>query len=84
MRAAYRIGYSILDKAAFFLNAYLGLGHKPTQVSFRSVWYEPKGHASYTNASSTARTGRCGVYFGYQRIFSKRASASSPNPTLMP
>src|SRR5690606_18980409 len=37
--------YSILDKAAFFLNAYFELGHKPKNVSFRSVWYESKGTA---------------------------------------
>lgn len=43
MRAAFRVAYSLLDKIAFFLNAYLGLGHKPKQVSFRSVWYEANG-----------------------------------------
>jgi LA2681-like HEPN len=43
MRMAFRVAYSLLDKIAFFLNSYLGLGHKPKQVSFRSVWYEAKG-----------------------------------------
>lgn len=43
MRAAFRIGYSLFDKIGFFLNAYLAIGRKPTQVSFRSIWYEPKG-----------------------------------------
>jgi tetratricopeptide (TPR) repeat protein len=43
VRAGFRIAYSLLDKIAFFLNSYLGLGHKPKQVSFKSVWYEPKG-----------------------------------------
>ena len=43
MRAAFRVFYSLLDKISFFLNHYLQLGHKPKSVSFRSVWYEPKG-----------------------------------------
>jgi hypothetical protein len=43
MRTAFRIAYSLLDKIAYFLNTYLALGHKPKQVSFRSVWYEAKG-----------------------------------------
>jgi hypothetical protein len=43
MRAAFRVAYSILDKAGFFINAYFGLGHKLNQVTFRSVWYEAKG-----------------------------------------
>lgn len=41
LRMAFRAAYSILDKIAFFLNAYAGLNHKHLQrVSFRSVWYE--------------------------------------------
>jgi tetratricopeptide (TPR) repeat protein len=43
MRAAYRLAYSLLDKIAFFLNAYYELGHNPRRVNFRSVWYEAKG-----------------------------------------
>lgn len=41
VRMAFRAAYSILDKVAFFLNAYAGFGHKDLhRVSFRSVWYE--------------------------------------------
>jgi len=43
VRAAFRMSYSLLDKISFFLNHYLQLGHKPKNVSLRSVWYEPKG-----------------------------------------
>jgi hypothetical protein len=45
MRAAFRLAYSLFDKIGFFLNDYFSLGHKPRQVSFRSVWYESKGSA---------------------------------------
>ena len=43
MRASFRLGYSLFDKISFFLNHHLQLGHKPKKVTFRSVWYEPKG-----------------------------------------
>ena len=43
VRAAFRMSYSLLDKISSFLNHYLQLGHKPKNVSFRSVWYEAKG-----------------------------------------
>ena len=39
-KAAFRIGYSILDKVAFLLNEYAALGHKHRDVYFRTVWYQ--------------------------------------------
>jgi tetratricopeptide (TPR) repeat protein len=39
VRIAFRMAYSLLDKVAFFLNHYLGLGIKEWQVSFKSLWY---------------------------------------------
>lgn len=46
MRAAYRLAYSLLDKIAYFINAYFELGHNPRRVNFRSVWYEAAGARS--------------------------------------
>ncbi len=43
MRAAFRITYSLFDKIGYFLNSYLDIGRNPTQVSFRTIWYEPRG-----------------------------------------
>ncbi|HET9639597.1 MAG TPA: LA2681 family HEPN domain-containing protein [Allosphingosinicella sp.] len=43
LRLGYRAAYSLFDKIAYFINSYWSVGHKPTQVSFRSVWYEVKG-----------------------------------------
>ncbi|MGE0186543.1 MAG: LA2681 family HEPN domain-containing protein [Hyphomonadaceae bacterium] len=41
VRMAFRAAYSILDKVAFFLNAYTAFGHKDLhRVSFRGVWYK--------------------------------------------
>ncbi len=40
VKAAYRIVYSLFDKVAFFLNAYLDLKLEAKSVYFRSIWYE--------------------------------------------
>jgi LA2681-like HEPN len=40
IKATYRIAYSLFDKVAFFLNAYLSLRIDATKIYFRSVWYE--------------------------------------------
>lgn len=39
VKAAFRIGYSVFDKIAYFLNAYLDLGIAKTNVYLRSLWY---------------------------------------------
>lgn len=38
-KLAFRALYSLFDKIAFFVNAYLGLGIPEDRVSFRSLWY---------------------------------------------
>ena len=43
VKSAYKYAYSLFDKIAFFLNHYLELGIKPSQVSFRSIWREKNG-----------------------------------------
>ncbi len=42
VKAAYRIAYSLFDKAAYFLNAYLRLSIPERQVSFRTFWYNKR------------------------------------------
>lgn len=39
VKAAYRLAYSLFDKIAFFLNAYLDLKIDESRVYFRGVWY---------------------------------------------
>jgi hypothetical protein len=43
VKLAFRMAYSLLDKAAFFLNRYMGLGIPEHKVNFRSVWREKEG-----------------------------------------
>lgn len=40
LKYAFRSAYSILDKVAVFLNAYLDLGLPPHKVTLRTVWFE--------------------------------------------
>jgi tetratricopeptide (TPR) repeat protein len=40
MKLAFRSCYSLLDRIAFLLNAYLGLAIPEKRVSFRGLWYE--------------------------------------------
>lgn len=40
VKIAFRIAYSLLDKLAYFLNHYLGLGIPEKRVSFRTIWRE--------------------------------------------
>ena len=49
MKLAFRATYSIFDKIAYFLNAYMKLGIPETQVNFRSVW------STKVNKSTTLR-----------------------------
>jgi hypothetical protein len=41
IKTAFRTAYSLLDKVAYFVNDYWGLGVKATGVYFRSIWIEP-------------------------------------------
>lgn len=45
VKAAFRLGYSIFDKIAYFLNHYLVLGVTEYRISFRAIWRE-KGAGS--------------------------------------
>lgn len=40
LKLSFRSAYSLLDKIAFFLNAYLGLGIPEKRVSMRGMWFE--------------------------------------------
>lgn len=46
LRLSFRSAYSLLDKTAVFLNAYLELGHAIHDVSFKSVWYDRRNKRS--------------------------------------
>jgi tetratricopeptide (TPR) repeat protein len=39
-KVAFRSAYSLLDKIAFFTNAYMGLGIPEKRIYFKSLWYD--------------------------------------------
>lgn len=43
LKLAFRMSYSVLDKVAFFLNKYLGLGIPEREVKFRTLWFKKHG-----------------------------------------
>lgn len=43
VKSAFKGFYDILDKIAFFINDYLGLGIREEKIDFRMVWYSGKG-----------------------------------------
>lgn len=40
VKAAFRMGYALFDKIAFFVNDYWKLGVNPRSVYFKTIWYE--------------------------------------------
>lgn len=56
LKYAFRSAYSLLDKVAVFLNAYLDLGLPPHKVTLRTVWFEEnKGSPRRLNAKIPTR-----------------------------
>lgn len=47
VKTAFRCTYSLLDKVAYFINAYWQLGIPEKRVSFRTVWFEEKKGKGY-------------------------------------
>lgn len=40
VRASFRLAYSLLDKVAYCINHYWGLGKRENQINFKTVWFE--------------------------------------------
>lgn len=55
LRLGFRALYSLFDKIAFFLNAYLELGIPERGVSFRSIWYQKQQRKHGTRVEFTSR-----------------------------
>jgi hypothetical protein len=64
MKLAFRAAYSIFDKIAYFLNAYLKLGIPEKQVNFRSVW-----SVHYNNTSTLRAEIECLENWGLRGLY---------------
>lgn len=40
VRASFRLAYSLLDKVAYCINHYWGLGKREDRINFKTVWFE--------------------------------------------
>jgi tetratricopeptide (TPR) repeat protein len=55
LKLGFRALYSLFDKIAFFLNAYLDLGIAERDVSFRGLWYDKQRRAKGVRTEFAAR-----------------------------
>ena len=70
LKTAFRTAYALLDKVGFLLNAYLGLGHKERQVTFRNLWFETsKARALHPKFDGTANWPLRGLFWLAKDIF---------------
>jgi hypothetical protein len=58
VKAAFRMGYALFDKIAFFVNDYWKLGVNPRSVYFKTIWYEKQNaragvvHSKFANSQN--------------------------------
>jgi hypothetical protein len=69
IKAAFRIGYSILDKIAFFLNQYAQLGIAQDRVYFKSIWYDPKTREVRRELATSRNWAFRGLYWLSKDLF---------------
>ncbi|MGF7116679.1 tetratricopeptide (TPR) repeat protein [Pseudomonas laurylsulfatiphila] len=55
IKTAFRASYSLLDKIAYFINAYWRLGVPETRVGFRTIWFKPLPRGAAANATPEIR-----------------------------
>ena len=84
-KAAYRIAYSVFDKIAFFLNAYLDLNLDESRVYFRGVWYV-NGYRNFGIRPELDRSDNWPLrgFTGSPKTCSSRTSAMSRSPMRRP
>ncbi|AHF94127.1 hypothetical protein OPIT5_06095 [Opitutaceae bacterium TAV5] len=75
LKFAFRSSYSLLDKIAVFLNAYLRLGLPPHKVTLRTVWFEDrKGEPRRLNPAIPTRNLPLRGLFWLAKDFSETGS----------
>lgn len=77
IRSAFRTAYSLLDKTAFFIDAYWELGKKPSQLSFRTVWYKEGRKALTDRFSAYANWPLRGLFWLSKELFDENLKTST-------
>jgi hypothetical protein len=71
VKLAFRMGYSILDKIAYFLNRYMTLGIPEKRISFRHVWREKETGPVRPAFSASENWPFRGLYWLSKDLFEK-------------
>jgi LA2681-like HEPN len=71
VKIAYRISYSLFDKVAFFMNAYMKLGISEKKVSFRTLWRNGENQPIRIEFDLTGNWGFCALYWLAKDFFEK-------------
>lgn len=71
VKTAYRISYSLFDKVAFFMNAYMELGIPEKQISFRGLWRPGENKPIRREFDQTGNWGFCALYWLTKDFFEK-------------
>jgi len=75
VKTAYRISYSLFDKVAFFMNAYMELGIPEKQISFRGLWRPGENKPIRREFDQTGNWGFCALYWLTKDFFEKANDA---------
>jgi len=71
VKGVYRISYSLFDKVAFFLNAYMRLNIPEKQVSFRGLWRTSEKKPIRSEFDQTGNWAFCALYWLAKDFFEK-------------
>jgi hypothetical protein len=71
VKVAYRVCYSLFDKIAFFVNAYMELGIPLKRVSFRTIWRDDENQPLRVQFNSSGNWGFCALYWLSKDFFEK-------------
>ena len=73
VKMAFRISYSLFDKIAFFLNAYMNLGIPEKRVSFRGVWRDEDTKLIRKEFDQTGNWAFCALFWLAKDFFDKES-----------
>lgn len=63
IKTAYRTSYSLFDKIGYFMNAYMELGIKEVNVSFRTLWRYGENKPIRSEFDQTSNWGFCALHW---------------------
>jgi hypothetical protein len=71
IKGSYRAAYSLFDKISFFVNAYMELGIREKDVSFRRLWRSDEKKPIRSEFDQSGNWGFCALYWLSRDLFEK-------------